>query len=377
MTTENLKPQFDDEIDLVAVAETIWNGKWTICAITFLFALLAVTYYLLTPSIFVAKSEIKPITSVEAERYRPSNAFGYYEIEAGRLQALYVEQLETAQLFADAMDQAGILDDKEFNTEAEYEQAIVELASLVEVRPPINADGSEKGESRKYWSIVFEHDDELEWKEILTLVHSEATENVRSTLQRRFELSLEVAKRKHAFELEDININISNALDDYDRKVSDRIAFLEEQAAIARKLGVDKSTIEAQTFASQSGVVANVQTDTPFYLRGYEAIEKEIELLNSRENKEAFVSGLVELEQQQRTIEQSKTLERAENLFSLTPVQTGDGFTAVTMLVHASEFEYSNTKKLIVVMAVFAGGMFGMFYVLISTAIRKRKSQPA
>ena len=63
-------------------------------------------------------------------------------------------------------------------------------------------------------------------------------------------------------------------------------------------LGVE-NTIEAQTFPIPTGIVANVLTDTPFYLYGYEAVEKEIELIEGRENTRAFTEGLRDLEQAQ------------------------------------------------------------------------------
>ena len=40
-----------------------------------------------------------------------------------------------------------------------------------------------------------------------------------------------------------------------------------------------------QSFGGKNGVVTNLKTDTLFYLRGYEAIEKEIALIEVRENK--------------------------------------------------------------------------------------------
>ena len=54
---------------------------------------------------------------------------------------------------------------------------------------------------------------------------------------------------------------------------------------------------------ANTGAVANVKSDTPFYLRGYEAIEKEIELIESREEVSAFVDGLLKLEQEKRFLE--------------------------------------------------------------------------
>ena len=198
---------------------------------------------------------------------------------------------------------------------------------------------------------------------------------MKSILQQQFELSLLVAKQKRDFELEDLDFQINNALADYDRKISDRLAYLIEQAAIARKLGVAKNTIEAQMFSAQNGMVANVKTDTPFYLRGYEAIEKEIELIASRTKKEAFVVGLLELEQKQRKLKQDMTLERAEALFALTPIMSGDDFSAVTLTVEATNFEPQSSRLLMLALAVIIGGIAGVVYVLISTAVRQRKEQ--
>jgi len=211
---------------------------------------------------------------------------------------------------------------------------------------------------------------------------------------------------KQGFQLEDVQTQIKNVVVDYERTTTDRLAFLREQAAIARKLGVAKNTIEAQTFSAQNGMVANVKTDTPFYLRGFEAIEKEIELIESRDDKGAFTSGLVELEQKKRALEQDKTLqrveknkefldalvelekkvrqleqdktlERAEALFADTPVMRADDFSAVLMTVAATEFESKSKRMLMLAMAVVLGGLVGTVYVLIANAMRKRNEQMA
>ena len=205
-----------------------------------------------------------------------------------------------------------------------------------------------------------------------------------------------------AFDLEDVTTKIDNALADYDRTTSDRLAFLKEQAAIARKLGVAKNTIEAQTFSAQGGVLASVETDTPFYLRGYEAIEKEIELMESREDKRAFVAGLLELEQKKRELEQDQTLarkeqekqflaekldlerqireleqdqtlERAQVLFEETPVWKGDNFAAARFVPEGTEFKAQNSKVMILVLVGLLIGMLSCVYVLISSAMRNRE----
>jgi LPS O-antigen subunit length determinant protein (WzzB/FepE family) len=153
--------------------------------------------------------------------------------------------------------------------------------------------------------------------------------------------------------------------------------FLREQSAIARKLGVKNNTIETQSFGGKNSVVTNVITEMPLYLRGYEAIEKEIELIEARDNKEAFVDGFLELEQKKRQLEQDKTLERAEALFADTPVMRGDDFSAVVMTVAATEFESKSKRMLMLAMAVVLGGMVGTVYVLIANAMRQRNEKAA
>jgi LPS O-antigen subunit length determinant protein (WzzB/FepE family) len=170
----------------------------------------------------------------------------------------------------------------------------------------------------------------------------------------------------------DLGTAIDNALADYERTTSDRLAFLREQAEIARELGVAKNTIEAQTFSAQTSILASIETDTPFYLRGYEAIEKEIQLIKSREDKQAFVTGLAALERQQRAIEQDLTIERAKALFELTPAWRADGFEAAAFTPEGTVFDAKFPKPMVFILVGLLSGMLSCMYVLIGSAMRKR-----
>ena len=204
---------------------------------------------------------------------------------------LFIEQLDTRLLFEDAFRKYAVLDKNDYETETDFNKAIIELAAAISLLPPINVDGTAKGESRRHWTIEFEFNDKEKWLNALADVKAKANQNVRELIRDNFTTTLAAAEKKKAFEIEDISTTINNALSDYDRKADDRVAFLREQSAIARKLGVKNNTIETQSFGGKNSVVTNVKTDTPFYLRGYEAIEKEIALVEARENKKAFVSG--------------------------------------------------------------------------------------
>ena len=237
--------------------------------------------------------------------------------------------------------------------------------------------GRSEGEQRRNWTLTIEYDDRDKWLSALQQLHDIATEEVLDISKRRFETLLRTENLKRSFELEEISTQITNILVDYDRKTSDRLAFLSEQALIARKLGVAKNTIEVQTFSAQNGIVASVKTDTPFYLRGYEAIEKEIELISSRKDKRPFASGLLELEQKKRALEQEKTLQRAEALFAETPLAKPSEFSAASFAIEATQFESKSNPALMLALAGVVGGMIGVVYVLIASAMRGRRETDA
>jgi LPS O-antigen subunit length determinant protein (WzzB/FepE family) len=389
--------QDTDEIDLMEFFQTIWDGKFKIAGVI-LMAVLGVVGFFLTqpPPSFTAKTEVKPITSDIANRYQISNSLGFFEVYSDKgkndgqdkakakakavvrfLDELFIEQLDTRLLFEDTFRKYAVLDKNDYETETDFNKAIIELAAEISLLPPINVDGTAKGESRRHWTIEFEFNDKEKWLNALADVKAKANQNVRKLIRDNFTTTLAAAGKNKAFEIEDISTIIDNALSDYDRKADDRVAFLREQSAIARKLGVKNNTIETQSFGGKNSVVTNVITEMPLYLRGYEAIEKEIELIEARDNKEAFVDGFLELEQKKRQLEQDKTLERAEALFADTPVMRGDDFSAVVMTVAATEFESKSKRMLMLAMAVVLGGMVGTVYVLIANAMRKRNEKAA
>ena len=49
--------------------------------------------------------------------------------------------------------------------------------------PPINVDGTAKGESRRHWTIEFEFNDKEKWLNVLADVKAKANQNVRKFLE--------------------------------------------------------------------------------------------------------------------------------------------------------------------------------------------------
>lgn len=372
---EDMQPRYDDEIDLVDLFKTIWDGKWQIVGAVVIAAVATAGILLSLPNEFTATTEIKSITSVEAEQYRESNSLGVFKVNADSLQALFIEQLARQEVLVEAIKQFELIDRTEFDSEFEYEEAVLRYADSFELVPPTDTDGAARGAVQTNWLFVGEYDNQEVWQDALNFIRGKASANVRDDLRETFQSIITAKTTVDRFKAEDLQQQIDNTILDSEMITADRIAFLREQAQLARTLGVAKNTLEAQTFAGQNTMVANVQLEMPFYLRGYEAIEKEIQLLQSREDSLPFAEGLRALEDELRALKQDKTVERAKALFAKTPASTGDNFRAVSMVIEGTEYDPKHSKAMILALVIVLAGMLAVIYVLISSAMRKRAGQ--
>ena len=136
-----IRTPYDDEIDLVELFETLWRGKWKIF-LTVVVTVVAVFGFQLTqpPSSFIATTEIRPITSVEADRYAASNATEFFEVDPSLLLNLYVEQLEERKFFKEAIHEFALIEKVNFEDDESYNEAILKLSSSIKILPPINVD---------------------------------------------------------------------------------------------------------------------------------------------------------------------------------------------------------------------------------------------
>ena len=378
-------PKVDnDEINLIELMYTLWEGKWKI-AVAVIISLIAVISYQSTKTKnFTAITEIKPVSILEFNKYLELNDLmkiidvnnegnvtkKVNQITISRLLDSHINILEDKSIFEDAIRKFNLLEVSQYDNENEYSEAIIRLASSVKIlSPPVNNNVKKGNLEKFYYTINFTHHDAKKWKSILKYVDELANKFVQKNLVDEYSRTLEFLENDKKYKLEDISIKINNKLNDYNREISDRLAYLSEQSAIAKKLGIAKNTIEVQTFGNQNALLSNVKTDSPFYLRGYEAIDKEIELILSRKDKKAFIRELFELEKQKRAIEQDKTIKRLELALQSNPISDNNEFYAASIKAISTKFEYEN-EITIYAIAIVISLMAGIFYVLISNAFQ-------
>ena len=122
--------------------------------------------------------------------------------------------------------------------------------------------------TRLNWTIEFEINDQEKWEDALSFIDNEINKNIQNYLAKNFSTTLNNLKLLDQFKLEDLNQKIEFAKNDYDIEISNRLAFLNEQASIARELNIKNNTLEVENFNTSSGVISNLQTAKPYYMRG-------------------------------------------------------------------------------------------------------------
>ena len=368
-------PLYDDEIDLGKIILDLWEGKWKIITSTIIAFIISLGFVFFKPQpSYRAITEIKPISSIDARKYNSLNSFDFFKITPQTLLNLYIEQVESKSLFIDVIKDLEIYKKSDYDTEEDYDNAILTLVSEIEVLFPNDNDNRKNEDNRKYHQILFSHTDQELWKNILTEFHKINQEFLREEFIDSFNQKILLERSKNKFDLEDIEKNINAQKILYNLKIQNRLAFLEEEAQLARTLGIKTNTFETQNFDSKNFTITNIDTNSPFYLRGYESIEKEIALIKSRKEEKNYINELVELEQKKYLLNEDKNLERIEKLFLNTPVTQKENFVAANLNIAEAKFKYDNIQNYtILIVAIFLGLFVGSFYVLISNALKNRK----
>jgi LPS O-antigen subunit length determinant protein (WzzB/FepE family) len=193
-----------------------------------------------------------------------------------------------------------------------------------------------------------------------------ATSGLRDSLLKRAE-SLETANQ---FQTEDLKRELSYQLEDYKKSTMQSLATLDEQAKIAKSLGIAKATIEGTTFSANASVVTNLKSDNPLYLRGYEALEREAKLIRGRKEERLFIGKLIEIEAQLRSLKDSPTTTRLRSLLEQSPLLESS-FQLARIDRGLIQFKRKFGRATGAVIGLFAGGFLGVVLALLIPAIRR------
>ena len=314
-------PLYDDEIDLVALFKIIWDGKIKILFITIISILVGLGYNSQIPinylnSLTVNQSEnIEFINFVNIQKLIKSNQLNL---------ARFINALEDYEEFLLIVRNTKKIQENILKLNIEDQEIeLFKYAKLLEIVKPKKNEES--------YTVNFKWHDPNEAKKILQETLNLTSKNLKRSIDLELSQLLEFKKK--------LLIN----------KDLERLAYLKEQSAIAKELNIIDNQIDNVNL-SQSSVSLNISTaDIAYYLRGYKAIDKEIELIENRDYQNL------------------KFIERELNDFKDKEIKF------VKYNVYLMDHNSLKNTKLTLMISILLGLIVGIFYVLYSNAFKPKK----
>lgn len=409
----------DKEIDLVKLFQIILRGKKKIIIIIIISIFLAFGIYKNQPvpagPSIKSTVEIKPLDESQLIIFELFNSLEIYDVNSGMLYSHYVKILNERTAYKKALKKFEIISKKNYENNEKYEEALTMASYKMTIS---TNDGT-------YMSFSLAGDDKKKSLEIMKYIRDENNRilikdieqqiKYRVSLLKKFdeikktEIKIEIQDRKDEFDLkikeilqnlkfriEDIDIAIQNSIDDYDYRVSKKLQFLEEQTSIARRLDISAPVI--------SNLRGGYEDNNLFFLLGYLAIEKEMEIIKNRKDIDRYAAN-EKLLKTKRTLLQDKSVQRKElnklyldnililekrlikidrnkklyskviNVFNETFNQSLGNFESVVLDPYSADFKIqktiNNSFTRMLVLAIFLGLIIGLIYIIIEENIKK------
>jgi len=330
--------------------------------------LLAVAYLKLVPKSYTGSLAIAALPAAQADVYTELNATDFVAIDEQRLLSLFIEDLESYDSIERFIDETQYITQNPEETDSEFALRLRQTAYGFTFTAPTP---EQTKNSQASWLInITTHDKGLASK-LLQQALLESNDNVNSGLEKAVSRRVTEHLRSLKHELQDIENERINVIAQYHAKVAARIAYLGEQAQIARSLNIDNGTLSSQSYTAAASVVTAVTAAKAFYLRGYLAIEKEMQLLESRVSEEPFIPMIAALDNRKRLLQQDAVIDRVQEMMSITPIGTDD-FAAATYDMASVSYKSKTKSTLVLALSVVLGGMLGIFVLLIRNAVIRK-----
>ena len=297
------------------------------------------------------------LNSIEHNKYDEFNMFvNEYDVDREYFRLLLIEEIADRDEVAATISELNIINKEEFNDDVSYNFALRQAAFGLEIIEPNvknlynNTELIElpiyttKGDD--FFTIKFKHENKEIIKEVFSNVVLSSNEKVKIFLTDKLKNMYENKQRSNEYQIMDFakqKAFYENIRYDF---INDRKKYLVEQAEIARSLEISNPTLDSSTFPDETGdMLTTLEKEQPFYYRGYIAIEKEIELLNSRgDNINVFdrfykdiktVDNKIQnLESRIYNLESDLTVTRLKNAFKNSPLNKG--------IFQSANFDFAN-----------------------------------
>ena len=366
----------DNEIDLIEIFQILWEGKLKIIAITFLTTLIGIIYIFNQqdsfkvfipvksnkPSAFLKFTPVNDILSENELNFQidAENIFNRFEL----IMTDY-EEIKSI-LISNKLIQQRIKD----LDESSKEEVILDYAKAFKLD---NDDRQNLIKEQIHRSVSFQWHDTNEGIEIVTDVLLHTLERLKMSIIKDINQLAEVIDYKKQRQIDELNIEMSQIQKNEAELIEKRIIYLLEQSEIAKALGIETNTLDANALSQSemNNLSFSIDFETaPSYLRGYKAIYKEIELLKNRSQEEKLLmaDGYLEAKAAIRRIE--TRLASSHLINALKAFENSNAIDLINLNLSLIKSETQNQKMLIFLISLLLGGVISAMYILAAHVIR-------
>jgi len=365
------KKEDSDEINLLEVFITIINNKIKIFLIAILTIAVAYGFQIneskkIKPKKFTTKFSTISITS-ETNQFL-NNRFDLGETyEVIELNRFYLFDIFTAIL----KEEIGELVKKfNFIKREDYESEKSYLAAVNKIVLSITIAEIKKSSPREGIIELRSQDENItnKWTKFLDTLEYSVNELTQRYLGDIINKRIEIAKLDRQNKIEDMESLKINLLNTHELTMNAKLVFLKEQAEIAREAsikGSDQISKELQKIFINPDALTSL-----YYVKGYNIIEKEIELIEKRKDTDNLEAQIVDLTKNK--LKKNQDIIREETKIKKTSIFSNAKFlagyidnTSTEVIIESNNVSMSK----MLIWASLIGLIIGILYVLISSSI--------
>ena len=388
--SESITPKNDDEIDLFELALTLWEGKWTIIIAAIGAILLGMLYCITLPSSYSGTTILRAAQPSAFTRYAflsetirtlsetiESDDFNY-KIDNEYVSDAFISEFNDLEEIVQVLNtNEYVLQQLSKIEEQDRANSVILLAKQFQIVPLATEENG--------WELKFTWVDPEAGKKIFDQALHKVLANVKDTLISDIDQFAEGVQKRLDAKIE--NATLEKAVIQEGIRLADeqRLLYLSEQATIARELGVAAAvarqlgaTTDLQDSSGLLDSQANrvslkVTSSLPFYMRGYKAIEKEITLIENRSPVQRLALSEEHAAVQQEIFALKNDVSVAQLLSVQKMIETDDPTRWVLFDFNLADVKSDSKRSLILALSLVLGGFIGMVFVLLRSAVRKRR----
>ena len=315
---------YNDEIDLADLIRALWQGKWLVIGVTLATLALGIAYLVIAPKSYTASLNILALPNSQADVYIELHEAQLIATDKQSLLALFVEDLKTQTQSVNGLG--------------------LSIASVTPTQSRLSFSTQAPGQPTETVADALE------------LAHR----NVNQQLELNFSRHSDKLARNNTNAIEALDLERLQKIAIFTFNQNQQVATLKEQVKLARFLSIEKGALSSLTGFKALKV----------YEQGYLALEKEIELIQSRK-VEDFIPDLARIEFSQAELLKNKEVKRVEMMLAKTPIGT-DQFAAAVYNLDTLVYKNNTKTSLILALSIVLGGMLGIFVLLMRNMLIKQ-----